>query len=259
MAVGKGAGRVAVAGEDGGAVAVFVAVDEIGGLVVAARAHHAEHRPEDFVLCRWSCPGHAVEQRAAEEEAALVALQLKPAPVDDQLGAFAHALADETLDAALGLCGDRPAPSRTLGRWQGRPSSCGSWAPAPRPDGLAVFSPTGTATEIAMQRSPAEPKPAPISASTAWSMSASGMTIMWFLAPPSACTRLPAAVPRAIDVLGDRRRADEAHRLDVGMVEDRVDGFLVAVDDVEHAGREAGLLEQLARSASMPRDRAPTA
>ncbi len=60
----------------------------------------------------------------------------------------------------------------------------------------AVFSPTGTATEIAMQRSPAEPKPAPISASTAWSMSASGMTIMWFLAPPSACTRLPEAEPR---------------------------------------------------------------
>ena len=66
-------------------------------------------------------------------------------------------------------------------------------------------------------------------------MSASGMTTMWFLAPPSACTRLPDAVPRAIDVLGDRRRADEAHRLDVGMVEDRVDRFLVAVHDVEHA------------------------
>ena len=29
------------------------------------------------------------------------------------------------------------------------------------------------------------------------------------------------------------------------MVEDRVDRLLVAVDDVEHAGREAGLLEQL--------------
>ncbi len=53
-----------------------------------------------------------------------------------------------------------------------------------------------TATEIAMQRSPAEPKPAPISASTAWSMSASGITIMWFLAPPKHCTRLPLAVPR---------------------------------------------------------------
>ncbi len=63
-----------------------------------------------------------------------------------------------------------------------------------------------------------------------------------------AAQRLHALARRAspaVDVLGDRRRADEAHRLDVGMVEDRVDRFLVAVDDVEHAGREAGLLEQL--------------
>ena len=36
--------------------------------------------------------------------------------------------------------------------------------------------PTVTATEIAIQRSPAEPKAAPISASATWSMSASGMT-----------------------------------------------------------------------------------
>ena len=51
--------------------------------------------------------------------------------------------------------------------------------------------PTATATEMAMQRSPAEPKAAPVSASAAWSISASGITIMWFFAPPSACTRLP--------------------------------------------------------------------
>jgi hypothetical protein len=51
-------------------------------------------------------------------------------------------------------------------------------------------SPTGstaTTTEIAMHRSPADPKPA--------SRSASGSTTMWFLAPPSACTRLPCRVP----------------------------------------------------------------
>ena len=48
-----------------------------------------------------------------------------------------------------------------------------------------------------------------------------------------------------IDVLSDGRRADEAHGLDVGMVEYSVDGFFVAVNDVEHAGREAGLLEQI--------------
>ena len=46
-----------------------------------------------------------------------------------------------------------------------------------------------------MQRSPAEPNPADTAASAARSTSASGSTTMWFLAPPSACTRLPAEVP----------------------------------------------------------------
>ena len=51
-----------------------------------------------------------------------------------------------------------------------------------------------------------------------------------------------------IDVLGDRRRADEADRLDVGIVEDGVDRLLVAVDDVENAGRAARFDEQFAEA-----------
>ena len=54
---------------------------------------------------------------------------------------------------------------------------------------------TATRALIAMQRSPAEPKPALTAASAARSRSASGSTSMWFLAPPSAWTRLPCAVP----------------------------------------------------------------
>ncbi|HEU4613165.1 MAG TPA: aldehyde dehydrogenase family protein [Kofleriaceae bacterium] len=38
-------------------------------------------------------------------------------------------------------------------------------------------------------------KPSERDPSAASSMSASGSTIMWFLAPPSACTRLPFLVP----------------------------------------------------------------
>jgi hypothetical protein len=52
-----------------------------------------------------------------------------------------------------------------------------------------------TSADTAMQRSPAEPNPAETAASAARSRSASGSTTMWFLAPPRACTRLPAAVP----------------------------------------------------------------
>ena len=48
-----------------------------------------------------------------------------------------------------------------------------------------------TAALIAMQRSPAEPKPALTIASAARSRSASGRITAWFFAPPRACTRLP--------------------------------------------------------------------
>ncbi len=53
-------------------------------------------------------------------------------------------------------------------------------------------SPTVTTTEPAIQRWPAAPKAEPRMAPTVGSMTASGITTMWFLAPPRACTRLPA-------------------------------------------------------------------
>ena len=59
----------------------------------------------------------------------------------------------------------------------------------------SATSPTASTTETAMQRSPAEPYAAETAASAAMSMSASGSTIMWFFAPPSAWTRLPCFVP----------------------------------------------------------------
>ncbi len=50
------------------------------------------------------------------------------------------------------------------------------------------LSPTIAAAEIAIQRSPAEPNAAATKWSAAKSMSASGSTIAWSFAPPSACT-----------------------------------------------------------------------
>ena len=48
-----------------------------------------------------------------------------------------------------------------------------------------------------------------------------------------------------IDILRDRRGADEADGLDVGIVEDRIHRFLVAIDDVEDARRQSRLDHQL--------------
>ena len=59
----------------------------------------------------------------------------------------------------------------------------------------AVFFPTHTATEIAIHLSPADPKADPIRASVVLLTSASGITTIWFLAPPSACTLLLFFVP----------------------------------------------------------------
>ena len=47
-----------------------------------------------------------------------------------------------------------------------------------------------------------------------------------------------------VDVARDRRRAHKGDRLDVGVLEDGVDGDLVALDHVEHAVGQARLLEQ---------------
>jgi hypothetical protein len=44
-----------------------------------------------------------------------------------------------------------------------------------------------------------------------------------------------------VDVAGDRRRTDEADRLDVGMFEECVDRLLAALNDVEDSLREPGL------------------
>ena len=63
-----------------------------------------------------------------------------------------------------------------------------------------------------------------------------------------AAERLHALALRGsgrVDVLRDRRGPDERHGLDVGMMQDGVHRFLVSVDDVEHAVRQAGFLEQL--------------
>ena len=59
-----------------------------------------------------------------------------------------------------------------------------------------LASPTATTTEPAMQRWPAAPKADPMMLSAVLSIRASGITIMWFLAPPRACTRLPFSADR---------------------------------------------------------------
>ncbi len=56
---------------------------------------------------------------------------------------------------------------------------------------------------------------------------------------------LEVAGAAAVDRLGHRGRADEAHRRDIGVVADGLDDVAAAVHDAEDAGRQSGLAQQL--------------
>ncbi len=91
-----------------------------------------------------------------------------------------------------------------------------------------------------MQRSPAEPYAAPISALAAMSRSASGR-----ITSASSPTRTPVHVCRwqylSGSVARNRGRTDEADRLDVWVFEERIDRLLSALDDIENALWKSGL------------------
>ena len=114
---------------------------------------------------------------------------------------------------------------------------------------VSAIEPTLVSTEMAMQRSPAEPYPAETAASATMSTSASGSTIM-VLRTAERLHALPVGRAVRVDVARDRGRADEAHRADVRVLEDRVDRHLVALDDVEHAVGQAGVGEQPASTSA---------
>ncbi len=79
-------------------------------------------------------------------------------------------------------------------------------------------------------------------ASSARSRSASANTITGFLPPSSKCTRFSVAAPCAMMRRAGRAFADEADRLDVGMLGQRAARVLAeAVHGVEHARRQAGV------------------
>ena len=76
-------------------------------------------------------------------------------------------------------------------------------------------------------------------------MSASGQDDHVVLGAAERLHALAVLRARLVDVAGDRRGADEADRGDVGVLEQPVDRHLVAVDDLEDAVGDAGLLQQL--------------
>ena len=65
------------------------------------------------------------------------------------------------------------------------------------------------------------------------------------LGPAHALHALTVGGAVHVNVVGDVRRADEGDGADLRRLQQAVDRFLVAMDDVEHAGRATRFYEQL--------------
>ena len=237
----------AVAGEDGDAVAVLVVGRERQRLLEGLGADDLQDRPEDLLLVGLHRGLHLVEQARAQEEAVLVALQLEAAAVDDQLGAFLHAQVDVVADLLLvGLGDDRAVLGGGVGgeadleRVQfGQDAFAhlvGGLLAHRHDDGQGHAALAGRAVGRAddvlgglLQVGVGQDDPV-------------------VLGPAHGLDALTVGRAAAIDIVGDVGGAHEAHRLDVGVVEDGVDGGLVAMDHVQHAARRAGLHHQLGQA-----------
>ena len=166
------------------------------------------------------------------------------AAVDDQRRALLDAAVDPAADAVARRARDDRADVDALVEAVADAQPLGRLAQR-RACSRSCASPTVTTTEPAMQRWPAAPNAEPMMPSTVLSITASGMTTMWFFAPPSAWTRLPALRRALVDELRDRRRADERDGVDARMVEDPLDHLAAAVDEVDDAGRQVEPVEHL--------------
>src|SRR3954468_18233654 len=108
---------VAVAGEDGNAVAVIMLRRQRQRFLVVVRAHHREHRAKDLFLVDPHVLGDVVEQRTTEIETFLVALHLETAAVDGERRAFLDADIDVALDLLDRLaCHERTVVRRRIDR-----------------------------------------------------------------------------------------------------------------------------------------------
>ena len=102
------AGGVAVAGEDAGAVAVLVLVDELEGFFEVVDADDAEDRAEDLFLVDTHLGLDVVEEAGAEEKTVAFG-ECMGAAVDDELGAFGLAEVDVAGDFVAVRAGDERA------------------------------------------------------------------------------------------------------------------------------------------------------
>jgi hypothetical protein len=104
------AGSVAVARKDRDPISIFVFRRQTHRFFIVLRPYHREDRPEDFLLVDAHVRLDLVEQATPHEISVLVPLQFEAATIDHKLGAFLHA----QVDIILHLIQMRPRDQRSI-------------------------------------------------------------------------------------------------------------------------------------------------
>src|SRR6478672_7146819 len=244
---GEVAGRAAVLGEDGDAVAVLVLAGKRQGFLEAGGADDLQHGTEDLFLVGLHLGRDVVEQRRADEIAVLVALQGEVAAVDDQFGAVLDALFDPAGDLGAMLGGDHGA---VVGAGVGRDADPHGRDLGDHP--LAQFVGGLLADGHDDRQGHA--------AFAGRAVGRAGQVLddlihvgvgqddAVVLGAAHGLDAFPVRRAGLVDVGGDVGRTDEADGVDLRMGQDGVDRRLVAVDDVQHAGGGARFHHQLAEA-----------
>ena len=246
-AAGEIAGSITVTGEDRNAVAIFMIVRQSQRFLVVLGAHDRENRTEDFFLVDAHVFGHVVEQATTHVEAIFIALHLEVTAIDDQLRAFFNTKVHITAHAVERSLGDQRAVIGGI---------VGGGADLQRFNtGNELFH--QTVGGVFTDRNGNRDRHAAFASRTVASADQriDGLVHVGIrhdeemvLRTAEALHALAVRAAAAIDVLGNRRGADKADGLDVRIVEQRIDRFLVAVDDVENACRKTGFHEQFGKA-----------
>ncbi len=243
-AAGEVARGVAVAGEDRDPVAVVVLRGQPHGLLVVLGAHDREHRPENLFLVDAHMRLDLVEQAAAHEKPALVALQLEAAPVDLELGALLYA----ELDIASHLVEMRAADQRTvIGLCVAREADLETFHPR---DELFEQGVRGLAADRHRHRYGHAPLARRAVAGTDQGIDGLvqiriGHDDHVVLGAAKALHALSLGAAGRINVLGHGRGAHEADGPDARVGQQRFHRLPAAIDHIEHPGRQPGLDQQL--------------
>ena len=240
---GEFAGGVAVAGEDGDAIAILMLAGEGDGFFETVGADHLEDGAENLFLIGAHAGGDMVEQGGADEEAFLMALQREAAAVDHQLGAFIDAGLNPVFDLLLVRGGDDRA---IMGFGIGGDADAQGFDGrnelfAQRNGGLFADRHDDGEGHAALARRAEGGAGQVVDHLVEIGVGHDDAVIFRAAHRLDALSGGDAAI---IDIMGDVGRADEADALDVRVVEDGVDHFLVALNDLEDAVGQARFAEQ---------------